>query len=141
MNLLLILHLLINPCKKIKFGDNPSTGVEPKNNCCDPRAPNHKHLDNDSMNTLKRDLQKCLNSSGFFLFIDIQSKFSENKQKEETECEIAEFEHIYETNDDTDFKIETVDYFSLSFNEFYDISQDSFRDMVDIYVVDISTIF
>ena len=50
----------------VKFVDNPSTEVEPKNNYYDPRAPNDKYLDNDSMNTLKRDLQKCLPSSGFF---------------------------------------------------------------------------
>ena len=41
--------------KKIKFGDNPSTEVEQKTNCYDPRAPNDKYLDNDSMNTLKRE--------------------------------------------------------------------------------------
>ena len=43
--------------KKIKFEDNPSTKNEPKNNCYDPRAPNDKYRDNDSMNTLKRDRQ------------------------------------------------------------------------------------
>ena len=46
--------------------------------------------------------------------------------------------HVYETNHDTDFKIETVDNFLLPFNEFYDISQDSFKDVVDKYVVNIS---
>ena len=30
------------------------------NNCHDPRAPNDKYLDNDSMNALIRDLQECL---------------------------------------------------------------------------------
>ena len=53
--------------KKIKFGENPSTEVEPKNNCYDPHVPNDKYLDHDSMNTLKRDLQKYLPSSGFFI--------------------------------------------------------------------------
>ena len=43
-----------------------------------------------------------------------------------------------ETNDDTDFKIETVDNFLLLFNEFYDVSQDSFKGMVDKYIVNIS---
>ena len=108
--------------KEIKFGDNPSTEVEPKNSCYDPRAPNDKYLDDDSMNTLKRDLQKCLLSSGFFLFHDIESKCSKNSKKEEIECEVVEFGYVYETNDDTDFKIETVDNFPLPFNEFYDIS-------------------
>ena len=46
--------------KKIKFG-------EPKNNCHDPGIPNDKYLDNDSMNPLKRELQKYLPSSGFFI--------------------------------------------------------------------------
>ena len=90
------------------------------------------------MNTLKRDLQKCLPSSGFFLFHDIHSKYSKNIEKEEIEFEVVEFDHEYETNDDTGFKIETVDNFSSPFSEFYDISQDSFKDMVDKYVVDIS---
>ena len=61
-----------------------------------------------------------------------------NSEKEEIECEVVELDHVYEKNDDTDFKIETVDNFPLSFNEFYDISQDSFKDMVDKYVVNIS---
>ena len=63
--------------KKIKFGDNLSTGAEPKDNCYDPRSANDKYRDNDSMNTLKRDLQKCLPSSGFFYSM----KLSPNVQK------------------------------------------------------------
>ena len=66
---------------KIKFGDNPSTEVEPKNNCYDPRATNDKYLDNDSTNTLKRDLQNCLPSSGFILFHDIEPKYSKVVKK------------------------------------------------------------
>ena len=50
-------------------GDNSLfTEVEPKNNCYDSCASNDKHLDNDSMNTMKRDLQKCLPFRGFFVF-------------------------------------------------------------------------
>ena len=41
-------------------------------------------------------------------------------------------------NDDSDFKIETADNFPLSFNSFYDISQESSKYMVDKYVVNIS---
>ena len=67
----------------------------PKNNCYDPRSPNDKYLDNDSMNTLKKDLQKCLNSCGLFLFNGVHSKCSENNQKEEIECEVVEFDHVY----------------------------------------------
>ena len=63
------------------------------------------------MNKLKRDLQKCLPSSGFFLFHDIELKCLKNSEKEEIECEVVELDHLYETNDDT----------KLSFNEFYDI--------------------
>ena len=33
---------------------------------------------------------------------------SKNSEKEEIECEVVEFDHVYETNDDTDFKIEAV---------------------------------
>ena len=45
------------------------------------------------MNTLKRDLQKCLPSSGFFLFHDIESKCSKNSEKKEVKCEVVEFDH------------------------------------------------
>ena len=58
----------------------------------------------------------------FFLFHEIESKCSKNSEKEETVCEVVEFHHIYETSEDTDFKIETIDKFPLPFNEFYDIS-------------------
>ena len=71
------------------------------------------------MSTLKRDLQKCSSSSGFLLFNDIKSKYSKNSEKEEIEYEVVELDHVYETSDDTDFKIETIDNFPLPFNEFY----------------------
>ena len=58
-----------------------STKGEPKNNCYDPRAPNDKYRGNDSMNTLKGDLQKGLPSSGFFIFHDIESRCSKNSEK------------------------------------------------------------
>ena len=67
-----------------------------------------------------------------FLFHDIESKCQK--------CEVVEFDYetnVYETNDDRDFKTETVDNFPSPFNEFY-ISQDSFKDIVDKYVVNIS---
>ena len=67
--------------KKIKFGGNPSTEIEPKSNCYYPRAPNDKYLDNDSLNTLKRDLEICLPSNGCFLFDDIQSKCPKSSEK------------------------------------------------------------
>ena len=70
------------------------------------------------MNTLKRDLQKCLPFRGFFLFHEIQSKCSKHNEKEESECEIVDYDHVYETNHDTEFKSETVDNFPLPFNEF-----------------------
>ena len=60
------------------------------------------------MNTLKGDLQKFLSFSGI-LFHNIKSKCSKNSVKEEIECEVVKFDHVYETNDDIDFKIETVD--------------------------------
>ena len=120
---------------KLKFRNNPSTEVEPENNPCDPRQLNDKYLDNDSMKTLKRDLQKYLPSSGFFLFHTIESKHSVISEKEETDYEFVEFDYVYETNHDTDFKIEIVDNFPLPFNKFHDISQDSFD---NLYFVNIS---
>ena len=61
------LHSSANPApidktlvKKIKLGDSLSAEFEPKNNCYDARTTHDQYLDNDSINTLKRDLQKCL---------------------------------------------------------------------------------
>ena len=88
---------------------------------------------------MEKDLQKCLPSSGFFLFHNIQSWCSKIIiKKKEIECEVVEFDHVSETNADTDFKIGTVNNFPMPFNEFYDISEDSFKNMVDKYVVHIS---
>ena len=98
-----------------KFIDNPFTEVEPKSNCYDSLSPNDKHLDNDIMNTLKRNLQKFLLSNGFFLFHDIQSKCSKNNEQEEIECEVFGFDHGSETNDNTDFQIKIADNFPLPF--------------------------
>ena len=53
---------------------------------------NDKYLDNDSINTLKRDLQKCLPSSGFFLFHDIESKCSKNSEKEQIERDVVKLD-------------------------------------------------
>ena len=57
----LILHLLVKPLISELLW---------KNNYYDPCAPDDKHLDNDSLRTLKINLQKCLLSSRFFLFDD-----------------------------------------------------------------------
>ena len=78
------------------------------------------------MNTLKRDHQKSFSPNGFLLFQDIQSICSKSNEKGEIKCELVTFDNAYEKNDDTDFKIETVDNFHLSFNEFYDISRGFF---------------
>ena len=59
-----------------------------------------------------------------------KKKCSKNSENEEIECEVVDVDHVYEKNNDTDFKIETIDNFSFLFNEFDDISQDSFKNMV-----------
>ena len=103
-----------------------------------PSAPNEKYLDNDSMSTLKRDLQS-VNLPVDFVIPQRWVQISKISEKEEIKCQVVEFDHACETNDDTDFEFETVDNFPLPFNEFYDISsQDSFKDTVDKYVVNIS---
>ena len=60
----------------------------------------------------------------------VSPNVQKNTEKKYIECKV-EFDHetnVYKTNDDdTGFKIETVDNFPLPFNEFYDISQDSFE--------------
>ena len=50
-----------------KFEDNPSPEFLSKNNCYDPRIPDDNHLDLDSMNTLKKDLQKFYHLINFFI--------------------------------------------------------------------------
>ena len=66
-----------------------------------------------------------------FLLHDIESKCSKNIEKQEIECEVVEIDHVYETNEDNGFKIETIDNFTFCFfNEFDNISQDSFKNMV-----------
>ena len=82
------------------------------------------------MNTLKRDLQSVYLPVGFFYFTTFRQHFQHSQHlfhnMFKVEYEVVEFEHVYETNDDSDFKIEAVNNSSLSFNEFYDTSQDSF---------------
>ena len=71
------------------------------------------------MNTLKRDLWKCLPSNEFFLVHGIESKCPKNIEKEKIEYEVVEFDHetnVSGTNDDKDFKVETAANFPLSFN-------------------------
>ena len=75
-------------------------------------------------------------STRFFLFHSIQSKFLKNDEKEATECDVVKFDHGYKTIGNTDFQVETADNFPLPFNEFINISQDSFIDTVDKYVDD-----
>ena len=72
------------------------------------------------------------------MFHFTQSICSKNDKKEEIECEVAEFEYGYEKDNNTDFLVETADNFPLTFNEFYNISPDSFKDMASKYVDDIS---
>ena len=69
---------------KIKFRDNLSTEVEQKNNFNDPRAPKERHLDIDSMKTLK-SVYLPLD----FLFDDIQPKCSKNNEKDGIECKVV----------------------------------------------------
>ena len=61
----------------------------------------------------------------FFLFHDIQSKYSKNNTKEEIECEVPHFDEGHETNNKTDFKIKTADNFPcllISFTIFHKIT-------------------
>ena len=99
-----------------------------KNSRYGPRAPNKKHLDNDVMKHEERPLKVF--TLQWILFYDIKFKCSKNNQKEEIECELVEFDHGYETNDNTDFRIETSNNYPLPFNEFY-ISQNSFNPIQD----------
>ena len=80
------------------------------------------------MNILKETFKSVYLPVHFFWFHDIESRCSKNSEREKIECEVVEFDLAYETNDDKDFKIETIDSFPLPFNELYDIPQDSFKD-------------
>ena len=98
---------------------------------------NDKYFDNDSMNTLKKDLPKCL--QWIFFFHDNETKSSRIVKKKKWTWSCWFGSGIwYETNDDSDFKTETADNFALYFNSFYHILQESSKDMVDKYVVNIS---
>ena len=62
--------------------------------------------------------------SGFCLFNNVEFKCSKNSEKVEVNCEVVEFDHVYETNHDTDLKLKLLIIFPC-------ISQDSFKDMAD----------
>ena len=84
--------------------------VEKKNNCYDARAPNDKHCDNDSTNwkdnwTNSKVLQSFFQWV-FFYFMTFSQNVQKNNEEEETECEVVRFDHVYQKNDDTEFRIE-----------------------------------
>ena len=48
-----------------------------------------------------------VSSSGFFFyFMTFSQNVQKNNEEEETECEVVRFDHVYQKNDDTDFRIE-----------------------------------
>ena len=72
----------------IKFGDNTSTEVEPKNQFYDPRAPNKKYLDNNSMNTLKKKSFKSVYLPvDFFYSTTLSRNVQKKKKKKKKKCD------------------------------------------------------
>ena len=62
------------------------------------------------MNTLKKKSFKSVYLPvDFFYSTTLSRNFKKKKKKksdkEDIECEIVEFDHVYKTNDDADFKI------------------------------------
>ena len=110
--------------KKIKFGYKTETEIIPKVNSYDPRAPHQREVDPDGLEVLKQKLQSWLSHISFFLCHDITSK--SHKQLPE-EITWSEMDDVSEIDINENVK-------SLSFNEFYDISSNLFKEMVDFYV-------
>ena len=60
------------------------------------------------MNTLKKKSFKSVYLPVDFFYSTTLSRNVQKKKKsdkEDIECEIVEFDHVYKTNDDSDFKI------------------------------------
>ena len=82
----------------------------------DPRAPSDKAIDDKRLKALKTKLAEALPNSGFFGFHEI----SEPADSALTEAAASSPEHPFF-------------YESISFNEYYDISTSSFKEMMDSY--------
>ena len=123
--------------KKIKFGDQPHAEIHPKINKYDPRASFHKDVDQNALGILKRKLQSCLIESNFLLCHNLPSICVEG-EPQDIYCEEVSFDGTdnFETDDMQESSLS-----SIPFNEFYDISQACFKEMVDIYVDSMSITF
>ena len=102
--------------QKIKFGkDNDKSNLS-RYKSFDPRAPSDKAIDDKRLKALKTELAEALPNSGFFGFHEI----SEPADSALTEAAASSPEHPFF-------------YESISFNEYYDISTSSFKEMMDSY--------
>ena len=102
--------------QKIKFGkDNDKSNLS-RYKSFDPRAPSDKAIDDKRLKALKTKLAEALPNSGFFGFHEI----SEPADIALTEAAASSPEHPFF-------------YESISFNEYYDISTSSFKEMMDSY--------
>ena len=109
--------------------DKTETEIIPKVNSYDPRAPYQREVDPDGLEVLKQKLQSCLSHSSFFLCHDITSKCIQ-REPQTIICEEitwSEMDDVWEIDINENVK-------SLSFNKFYDISSNLFKEMVDFYV-------
>ena len=115
--------------KTTKFGDKTETEIIPKVNSYDSRAPHQREVDPDGLEVLKQKLQSCLSHSSFFLCHDITSKCIQGEPQTITCEEItwSEMDDVSEIDINENEK-------SLSFNEFFDISSNLFKEIVDFYV-------
>ncbi|XP_065056985.1 uncharacterized protein LOC135685107 [Rhopilema esculentum] len=106
--------------KKIKFGKDGARLNNPSYKSFDPRAPADKVLDEQKLEVLKLKLAKCVPNSAFFGFYQPPSSpamdiatLSSNLQ-------------ILSSNE------------SIAFNECYDISSPSFKQMMEIHCKNLS---
>lgn len=105
--------------RKIKFGRDDGNLVVPHSNLYDPRASFDRNVDKDRLAILTSKLSSVLPNSCYFGFHDIEDT-TQSGQCEHTETKIASSDAVNSSD-------------SCAFNCFFDISCDSFKEMMDIY--------
>ena len=110
--------------KKIKFGRNYDGYDVPKSKTFDPRITSHRTVNINDLEILKSKLTKFMPNSGFFGFYPASTSDLPSSTD-------SAFTSATDTQDPSLAQ-------AVSFNECYDISKQSFKDMMDIYCHNLS---
>ena len=110
--------------KKIKFGRNYDDYDVPKSKTFDPRITSHRTVNINDLEILKSKLTKFMPNSGFFGFYPASTSDLPSSTD-------SAFTSATDTQDPSLAQ-------AVSFNECYDISKQSFKDMMDIYCHNLS---